>query len=236
MLQTAQDQKGFKSTQDHVVAKGSHDSVDQEAASKRASRTAPLRARIDDLEKQTGSLRERLSALELEVGPELPPGGEPPAALYSSTHKVVGKRKRGVSIPPTLDLVGDKEDTDADDGGSGAEASVLQTNGASIQDSSIKDSSITDSRDSDTVDASIKERVVSLETDMAQLKGQTDQLEKQVMWSTANAALLDVGMGSGGLGSGSEAGTSWRARIVSLEDEADALESRVTELEHKVSG
>lgn len=85
------------------------------------------------------------------------------------------------------------------------------------------------------MDDSIKDRVLTLEADMSQLNSRTRLLEKEIMWSAGTPALIQAALGRV-RGNDGRSKKSWRGRIVALEEEGDALESRVTDLERKVAG
>lgn len=205
-----------------------------------------LKGRLDALEKEVGSLQERVSALEADVGVSGGGGGAAPvaapAAEAAEAEALIGRRsrhsvkdtdeagetsarKQGFSVPLGSELASDEEEDS--DGGSTSEGSADDSEASLLQKSSEA---------ANTEEESIKARVMTVEGAMAELRSQVSTLENHVMGSTFNtkeASFLQLQKDQNS-GIGSE--SSLKARIVALEDEGDTLRTRVTTLEHFVTG
>lgn len=234
LLQTAQQEK----EKGRVVAEDAkgkkHISLEAQAnLAKSKSKSAPLKLRLDTLEKTTTELKERVTNIEQDVGmSSVSPAAleqdqdpidfnrRPPKATPAAVEEDVGVEKQhGFSVPLAPELVANDEES-AEDSGSD---DFLGSAGADEQPSSLLEEGSMEIR---TKEDTIKSRVMSLETDMAGLKSQVAALENQVMGSTA--FLFQK--------SSKASGSSLKSRIMSLEDEADNLRTRVSTLEHQVSG
>jgi polyhydroxyalkanoate synthesis regulator phasin len=209
-----------------------------------------LKGRLDALEKEVSSLQERVSALEADVGVSgggvggggaapvaAPPAeaGEAEALLgrrvrrsAKDTDEEAGEtsaRKQGFSVPLGSELASDEEDDS--DGGSTSEGSADESEASLLQKSSEA---------ANTEEESIKARVMTVEGAMAELRSQVSTLENHVMGSTFNtkeASFLQLQKDQDS-GIGSE--SSLKARIVELDYEGVTLRTRVSTLEHFVTG
>mmetsp|Transcript_102012 Transcript_102012/g.207404 ORF Transcript_102012/g.207404 Transcript_102012/m.207404 type:complete len:233 (-) Transcript_102012:143-841(-) len=187
MLQTASEKEGVSSSA--TRAKG-----------------APLKGRLDTLEKEMGMLQDRTAQLELEVmgtegageGPMLPAIDEaavlPPAPEEAALASVDKRRAQPHRFHKRAqhDYV------------------ALAQGAADVER-----------------EGSLKERVAALEAAMAALKSKVSTLENQVAGKNlaGGLALLEKA-----------AGSALKSRIVSLEEEADMMMARVSALEHTVRG
>lgn len=177
------------------------------SATRAASKGAPLKGRLETLEKEVASLKSRTATLETDVmgsessaeGP-LPAIDEvaAPAAPEEAVLASVDKKK----AQPHHGHKKSRPDT---------EAYVALAQGAA---------------DIEKAD-SLKDRVAALEAEMAALKSKVSMLENQVAGKDFDGglSLLEKATGS-----------ALRSRIVSLEEEVDMMRSRVSSLEHTVEG
>jgi hypothetical protein len=225
MLQTAQEKDALRSIHDHTVVtagEGRQDAAADEEKDRQKAKSAPLKLRVEGLEKEMTALKERVAAVQADVGVSGGAAGgaaEEPALLGKSPRTATSARRSE----------GDQEKEEEEDSDAEGEDSLLQSskgNRAQLTDSKVNRT--------DTEDDSIKGRVMALEADMAQVKSDISVLENQVI---GKASLLQAAGGRGsGSGSESGSGSSLKSRVVALEDTADACRSRVNTLEHEVSG
>lgn len=185
-------------------------------------KAAPLKGRVDGVEKAIHSLRSRVATLNSEVGV----AGAGPAPVVEETAEAVPAEPEAAeaAAEPAAELLERKKKyasprTDEDEDGSGSvEAALSELSSERQEDVSLL-------QDEDTL-SSLKSKVAAAEKDMANIKSQISTLENQVSGSAfaSQASLLDLG------------GSSLKSRIVSLEDDEDACRTRVTALEHIVLG
>lgn len=203
---TAMLQVGSHSTKGHKVDTNQTNAKDAEKAREKA-KSAPLKLRVETLEKEVAALQERVSALQADVG--VSGGASAAAAPEEAPAALLGGRR----APPRGAAARDDDDDDGD------EALVEISNAKGSRDDTIKG------------------KVAALEATMAQVKSHISQLENQVMGEVALLqAGRGSGKEGHVSASDKGSGSSLKSRIESLESELDSCRTRASTLEHEVTG
>jgi hypothetical protein len=187
------------------------------------AKDAPMKGRLDTLDKEISSLMDRVATLEGEVGvsgEEIGGVGGGDLALATARKAPAApaeEDEEAVLLSTATSIRKDVDDDDGDDDGSDSgddtadEESLLEYGGRAASHKT----------------GSIKDRMASAEAEIATLKSKVSVLENQVVGASGDSLLQKAGQ---------RKGSNLMGRLKSLESETNMLRTQVGNLEHMVSG